>query len=885
MRNSLATGCLALSLFSIGFSLGGAEAIQLPQGQKLTPAGIQVDLPGLRPQVLALSPDGRLLVTSGKTAEVIVVDPVTGSLLQRVVLPAEKSAGAPATPSSHELNPDKDGQVSYTGLLFSQDGKRIYLSNVNGSIKVFNVEKNKVSPLRSFDLPPSGIKDREKDIPAGLALSADGKRLYVALNLSNRLLEMDALSGVALRTFDVGVAPYDIALKGAKAYVSNWGGRRPGSGDLTGPAGKGTRVRVDRVRHIANEGSVSVLDLASGKLVTEILVGLHPSAVALTPNKKLLVVANAGSDSLSVIDTRHDSLLSTESLRWHPGDFFGASPNALAFDPKGKTLYVCHGTQNAVAVLDFKPGSSKFRGLIPVGWYPGAVAVDKRRRSLYVANIKGIGNNPKDPRAAKEGHNSHQYFGTLNLVPVPDKKELEAQTLKVLENYRREVEEQALLPARSGQAPRALPERAGEPSLIKHVVYIIKENRTYDQVLGDLSEGNGDPSLCVFGEKVTPNQHKICREFALLDNAYCSGILSADGHQWADTAFATDYMEKSFAGFPRSYPDGMDDGDVDALAYSPAGFIWDKALAAGKSLRVYGEFSIVESGWVDPAKKGSPNFLDFFRDLGKSKPLTRASSRPAIESLRPYLCSSTVGWELKIPDQFRADQFIRELKGYEAQGGFPDLTIICLPNDHTAGTDPGFPTPAAQVADNDLAFGRILEALSKSRFWKDTCVFAIEDDPQSGWDHVSGYRTTAYVAGPHVRRHAVVKTPYDQCGMLRTMELILGLTPMNQMDATATPFREVFTDRPDLRPFHYLPSNVPLDQMNPQTAMISDPQLRRDAVASARLPLDQPDRCPEDLLNRILWRAQKGSKTPYPEWAISAQGDGSDPDDDDRALD
>ena len=426
----------------------------------------------------------------------------------------------------------------------------------------------------------------------------------------------------------------------------------------------------------------------------------------------------------------------------------------------------------------------------------------------------------------------------------------------------------AKLPPRPDQPPRPVPERVGEPSVFKHVIYIIKENRTYDQVLGDMEGGNGEPSLCTFGEEVTPNQHRLARDFVLLDNAYCSGVLSADGHQWTDTGIATDYMEKSFAGFPRSYTDGMEDKDVDALAYSPAGFIWDQALAHGKSLRIYGEFAGTEKCWADPTRKGEITFSDHWKDFADGAGEIRIWSRPMIESIRPYLCANTAGWDLNIPDVFRAREFIRELREYERAGDLPNLVIISLPNDHTSGTKPGSPTPAAQVADNDLAFGQIVEAISKSRFWKESCIFAIEDDAQSGWDHVSGYRTTAYVASHYTRRGAVVGTQYNQTSLLRTMELMLGLPPMNQFAATATPMGDCFAAAPDFSPFTALPGNIPLDQVNPDVREISDSLSRKDARASARLPLDKVDACPEDQFNRIRWRAMKGSRTPYPTWAV-----------------
>jgi len=848
----------------------GPQRYVTPIHQVLTPTGVQVDLPGMRPQALALSPDGRLLAVSGKTQDLVLIDPKTGEIKQRVALPSGELLD-PNDVSSHILKPDKSGQLSFTGLVFSPDGSRIYLSNVKGDIKVFGVgPQGEVTGLPPIALPAANAPWRKEEIPAGLAISRDGRRLYAALNLSNRLAEIDTTTGDVLRLWQVGFAPYDVVLAGNKAYVSNWGGRVPDKDSLTGPAGQGTRVRVDPVRHIASEGSVSVVPLAEESSVREIMVGLHSSGMAGSPNGRYVVVTNAGSDTLSVIDTRSDEVVETIWAKPKPSDLFGASPNALVFHPSGDTLYVANGTQNAIAVFRFRPDESKLLGLIPVGWFPGAIAYDRTNRRLVVANIKGVGltHSLRDSRVGE--HNSHQYRGTLSLVPVPKARELAALTRRVLENYRYPLLKEAAKPARSNQPPRPVPERVGEPSVFEHVVYIIKENRTYDQVLGDIPEGNGNPSLCIFGDEITPNQHKMVREFVLLDNTYCSGILSADGHQWSDTAFATDYMEKSFAGFPRSYPDGMEDSDVDALAYAPSGFIWDNAIAGGKSLRVYGEFAITEASWAISGKTGKPAFLDYYRDFVDQTHAINISSRPAIESLRPYLNMQTVGWDMDIPDVFRAAQFTKELHEYEISGQLPNLIIICLPNDHTSGTRAGAPTPAAQVADNDLAFGQIVEALSHSRFWPKTCIFAIEDDPQAGWDHVSGYRTTAYLISPYTKRNAVVSTQYNTTSILRTMELILGLPPMNQIDATATPMSDCFTDTPDLTPYVAVPTNVPLDQMNPNPKDVADATMRRNAIVSAKLPLEEVDRCPEDVLNRILWCAMKGPNVPYPQWAVIA---------------
>jgi YVTN family beta-propeller protein len=847
------------------------DRVFTPVNQIVEPAGRQLDLSGLRPQALALSPDGQILATSGKTHDLLIIDPAAWKIAQTVPLPPNPASSNDAgKESSHNLAPDDQSQLSYTGLVFSPDGSRLYLSDVQGSIKVFGVDaSHHVQGLRSILLAPANAPGRKAEIPSGLACSSDGRRLYVALNLGNGLAELDAATGQVLRQWPAGVAPFDVALAGRKIYVSNWGGRRPAdSGGVTGPAGRGTKVRVDSTRYIASEGSVTVVDTRAGKVTGEILAGKHASALAVAPDGKCVVVANAADDTLSVIDTKTDKVIETICARQDPGDLFGASPNALAFDASGKWLFVCNGSQNAVGVIEFKPGASRLRGLAPAGWYPGALAWDARRNALYVANIKGM------PEAdSRPTFNSHQYYGSLTLLSDPSGPSLPAWTRQALANIRYPLLRQAALPPRPDQPARPVPERVGEPSVFKHVVYIIKENRTYDQILGDVTNGNGNAQLCAFGQRITPNQHKLVHDFVLLDNTYCCGILSADGHQWADTAMATDYMERSFAGFPRSYPDGMEDTDVDALVYSPSGFIWDNCLAHDKTMRDYGEFTIARESWRDPARHEPIRFLDHYRDFISGAENIAIHADPSIESLRPYISTSYIGWNLNYPDVQRAAVFKDELKVYEVGGNYPNFVIVCLPNDHTSGTGHNSPTPAAQVADNDAALGRMVEALSHSAFWKETCIFVIEDDPQSGWDHVSGYRTTAYLISPYTKRGAVVSTQYNQTSLLRTMELMLGLPPMNQMDATANPMTDCFTSQPDFTPYAALTNNVPLDEMNPPPKKVSDRQLRKDAYVSSRLPLNKADQCPEDTLNRILWRAMKGAKEPYPEWAVPAHDD------------
>ncbi|MBI4976161.1 MAG: beta-propeller fold lactonase family protein [Spirochaetes bacterium] len=858
----------------------GANRIVLPVNQIITPIGKQVIIPKLRPQGLALSPDGQILVASGKTSELIVLDPASAEIRKRVKLPAEAASNdAPNPVSPLLLKPDDKGQLSYTGLIFSRAGKRIYFANVDGSIKVFKVEDGtNVVPWQSWALPPANAPRRKKEIPSGLAVSADDKRLYVCANLGNRLLEIDTESGSVLRQFDTGVAPFDVVLVKNTAWVSDWGGRRPSSNDLTGPIGRGTSAKVD-ARYIASEGAVTVVDLATGSS-KDIVTGLHTCAIAVSPDERYVIAANAGQDNISVIEVEDRELVSTIWAKPNPAELLGATPNALVFSPDGKTLWAANGTQNAVAVFSFESsnGTGELRGLLPSGWFPCALVMDKARGQLVVANIKGMQPDAKTvgksvPDTNAQGYNTHQYAGSLSFISLSATNELAVHSTTVWNNLRRERIVESLLPPRAGQKPMPVPERIGEPSTIKHVIYIIKENRTYDQVFGDIPRGNGHPGLCVFGERITPNQHKFVDEFVLLDNTYCCGLLSADGHQWSDTAFSSEYMERSFAGFPRSYPGGT---DADVLAFSSAGCIWDNVIKHRLSIRNYGEFMEPITKWKDAARKGTVTWTDCWNTWKGDDDSVRIASFPSVESLRPFSPTNTIGWNLKVPDQFRADFFLRELAAFEKSGDLPRFIILYLPNDHNNGTVPGMPTPAAYTADNDLAFGRVVEGLSRSRFWKDTAIFAIEDDPQSGWDHVSGYRTTAYVISPWARRHAVVSTQYNTTSLLRTMEQILGLPPMNQFDASAVPMRDCFTNVPDFTPFKAVSNNIPLNELNPDLKKIGDADLKRDAVASMQMNFEQVDRIPEMELNRIIWRAMRG-KEPYPVWA-STSGKGRDDD-------
>jgi len=442
---------------------------------------------------------------------------------------------------------------------------------------------------------------------------------------------------------------------------------------------------------------------------------------------------------------------------------------------------------------------------------------------------------------------------SVSVIPVPYRKNLKAYTDTVIAVNDLSRASQAREKPRPGIKPIPVPERIGEPSLFKHVVYIIKENRTYDQILGDMTQGNGDPALCTFGANVTPNTHKLCEEFMLLDNFHASGKCSADGHMWTDASIVTDYIEKNMRAWFRSYTHVL----YDALAYAPTGFLWDNASNHGKSVRIYGEASV-------PVVKNNLTWTDIYEKF-KNGQKVEFYNRTTIESVKAILSQTYPSYgNHDFTDTMRADALIRELKSYEAMPGdnLPELMIVALPNDHTAGLRSGYPTPRAMVADNDASLGRIVEAFSKSRFWENTVIFVMEDDSQNGWDHVSAYRTVAMVISPYSRIKKTISTYYTQPSMIRTIEQILGLPPMNIQDAISNPMFECFTLKPDKTAYTALPSNIPIAEMNPPITSLKGKALHY-AKKSMLPEFDGVDSGNDDLLNRILWFAEKGN-APYP---------------------
>jgi len=802
-------------------------SILVPSNQLLRPAGFQVYLPG-RPVDLVLTADGRFLLVKNK-ADLDLIRLSDRTVMQ--TLPFPKSG------------------ASFTGLCLSPDGQRIYITDAEDRICIAEFDKSRVMQWKDpVILPAPSIGGLP--VPGGLCLNEKGDKIFVTLSRNNSLAVID-LSKNSITEIPVGVAPYTVLQASPdKAYVTNLGGRQPQEGEPVYNT-SGSKVLVDPKTGIANNGTVSVVDLKGNVQSKSIEVGLHPGSMVLSPDRSKLYVACANSDVISIIDTESDEVIETISVHMQENIPFGSSPNDLAISPDGKYLFVANGTENALCVIETGT-KGKVLGYIPTGWYPGSVVLTKNGKNLCVANVKGAGS--RNQRTDRLGYNSHDHLGSVSIIPVPGRRELEKMTETVKLNNSWEEMLKELYPTAESRKKVPVPEVPSQTSVFKHVVYIIKENRTYDQVFGDMPQGNGDTSLVQFGREVTPNHHLLAETFVLLDNFYCSGVLSADGHQWTDEAIVTDYLEKSFGDFTRSYPY---DGD-DALAYASSGFIWDNVLNHGLTFRDYGEFV---NAVIEPARS---SFSDIYQDFLNGTNKIKIRAKANLEQLTPYLCPTYIGFPNSVSDQYRAAEFIKELKEFERNGNFPNFIIILLPNDHTSGTRPGMPTPQAAVADNDLALGKIVEAVSNSKFWKETCILVTEDDPQNGLDHVDGHRTVGMVISPYTRRGEVISTYYSQISMVRTIEDILGIPPMNQLDLTAESMVDCFTAKPDYTPYKSVMNNIPLDQLNPALVSLSGGQLYW-AQKSLEQDLDDIDRIDEDTFNRIIWHSIKGYDRPYPE--------------------
>jgi YVTN family beta-propeller protein len=790
----------------------------LPTNQLLRPWGEQAVIPG-RPVELAFDSRKRLLAVLNWRS-VLLLD---GSAGTRVAEIATRS-------------------TSYTGLAFSPDDRELWASETarNGPDSVA------IIPISESGLPGAleRIPLNGHPLPAGIAFSADTRLAYVAFSRNNSLAVIDRVSRKIIREVNTGIAPFSVAVSRqyGKIYVSNRGGRRPGPADTTAPS-SGSAVVTDARTGAATTGTVSIID-AETFVATEVPVGLAPSAVALSPDETQLVSANAHGDSISVLDTRTHKRNDVE-IPSYPDAAIGAQPVAAVFSEDGRTLYVACGGTNAIAVLRPSGGSWKVSGAVPTGWFPSAIAL-ARDGSLRVLNIKGVGNTD----TGKGAFNSRVYEGSLLRLPAPAAPQVAAGTREVA------AANSPVFEAGGDVNPASLG--------IQHVILIVKENRTYDQVYGDLPKGNGDAKLCIYGRDVTPNHHALAEKYVLLDNFYTGGAISFDGHQWLMQGFVSDYVERAFAASPRGYAWNM----ADALVVPPTGFFWQGGSRPLK-VRIYGEFQLparwdpVTQSIEDINESELLSWTEYWNLYKQGKWQSAVGSRSGVPALQAISSMRFPNSSTSIPDQIRAEEYLREFAEREKSGDLPNLSVITLNNDHTNGTRPGSPVPKAMVADNDLALGRIVEAVSKSRFWPRCLILVVEDDAQDGLDHVDGHRTVALAIGPHVRRNAVDSTHYNHSSMIRTIQDVFRIPPRTRAFKSARAMASVFTAAADTTPYRSLIPKQPLDQMNPPLQALKGRQLWA-AKQSAAMNWTEPDDVPQDILNRILWWDAKGYGAAYP---------------------
>ena len=767
-----------------------ATRVLLPNGWSLSPAGSSSLPLGDLPLNMQLAPGGRLLAitNNGQSRQSIqLVDVATRQVLD-----------------------DQAIGKSWYGLAWGPGATRLYASGGNDNVVLaYPVAGSRLGRADTIRL---GRPWPHKIGPTGLAVDAAGRRLYVATKEDSSLYVIDLQTKQTVSRLALGHEAYAclLAPDGRTLYVSLWGG-----------------------------DELLAYDVATGKIRARLATQSHPNELIQSGNGRYLFVANANDNSVSVVDARAWRVLETISTSLYPTRLTGSTPNGLALSADEKTLYIANADNNCLAVFDVsRPGHSAARGFIPTGWYPTCVRTTKKE--ILVANGKGFSSlpNPGGPQPARKRDSSGyqtgtsaadgpvQYIGglfkgTLSFIAPPTALQLAAYTQQVYANtpFTPELAAQA-----AGEAGNPVPRRAGEASPIKHIFYIIKENRTYDQVLGDMQEGNGDSTLCLFGERVTPNHHALAREFVLLDNFYVNAEVSADGHNWSTAAYATDYVEKTW---PTSY--GGRGGTYDyegtrLVAYPRDGFIWDYCQRAGLSYRSYGEFA--EDG------------------------------KTPLKALRGHICLRSPGFDMDVRDTERERIWAADFDSLLALGQVPQFSTIRLSNDHTSGQQLGKIAPRAAVADNDLALGRLVAHLAASPLWAESVVFVVEDDAQNGPDHVDAHRSPAFLIGPHVRRNFVDHSLYTTAGILRTMELILGLPPMSQYDAAARPLFGCFQAAPTLAPYRARPAEISLEQRN--TAF------NRSAERSARFNLAREDAAPDLDLNEVVWKSVKGENSQMP---------------------
>ncbi len=776
----------------------------LPNGWTLQPAGQQVPLADLPLNILPLADNRHVLAsTSGyNTHELTLIDLAGLKVVSR-----------------------QEVQQSWFGLAMAEGEGRIWWSG-GGADVLHTFELKDLRLTRTSGAEPARQRVRgaaPQHFRGGIALDSGRKVLYSLDVDGGTIAALEPSSQTLIRSAPAGTRPYDVAIarNGLQLFISDWAGR-----------------------------AVRVLDPGDLRTVARIAVGEHPNQIAVHPLDDRIFVACASSDCVSVVDTRRGIVTETIHTALFPKAPEGSTPDALAVAPDGKTLYVANADNNCVAVIDIAAaGRSQVKGFIPTGWYPTAVAVTPDGKNLLVGVGKGnqtranpINRPNLDAKQADGATDGPQprlfpYIGTtlsgaLSIVPIPDDKALARYTETVYRNcpYSDKLLTDAPYPERT-----AIPVKIGDPSPIKHVLYIIKENRTYDQVFGDLPRGNGDPALVMFGRDVSPNHHKLAEEFVLLDNLYCNGHVSADGHPWSTMAYNTDYIARNWA-LTYSSRAGIHDDDEGDLANAPSGYLWDACARAGLSYRSYGEYG-----------------------RRVSEPDGSLRVEGAVPGLVGHMCpvygiAKTRGGRARDTDN--AETFIREFREFEAKGELPRFMVMSLGEDHTTGTRPGTFTPRACVASNDLALGRIVEAVTHSKSWPETAIFVIEDDAQNGPDHVDAHRTVGLVISPYTKRKHLDSTQYSTVSMIRTIELILGLAPLSQFDAAARPMFASFNEKADLTPYVVEAPRIDLNEVNAPTAYGADRSLKMD--------FDEYDRIDDFELNEILWRSIKGKDAPVP---------------------
>ncbi len=861
-------------------------SIVVGSGQIITPAGIQVDL-GMQNRAKAVAVNPRpnshtaAVLTMGAAAPVEVFDTKTGLVLQTYL-------------------PFKDKTGSYGGIAYSADGNSLMLSQDSSYVTVAKVAKNGLltdsahvsvppntsfikcfpnSPIGDYGVPCGTLYTPTTSYPGGVAFSAKGKTAYALLNNNNTLATIDLTTKLpsVLNEVRVGNAPNSILLDRNIAYVSNEGGRAAKETDFQ-VLSAGTPIVADKVDGFAVTGTVSAVDLNNHKVVATIPTGTHPTGMAMFG--PYLLVSNTYDDTISVIDTQISRVVRTIDLRLPlvtpgQGPAYGAAPNAMAVDAHHGIAYVALYNANAIAVVDLSGGTHKpVLGLIPVGFAPGSVVIDEATNQLVVANDKGTGT--RGTLGTAEGltsYNSHQDTGTVSLIPLKGlSSRLEDYTEQVRHNNHWDLQANIDSAGNADQAatPVAIPAHIGEPSLIKHVFLIIRENRTYDQVLGDVAAGNGDPSLAIFGGKDTPNAHALVQRFPLLDNFYDPARQSADGHQWITEAMAPYADDIQSPDWVRSYPGG---NAGDSLAYLKKGFLWSEAVAAHLPVKLYGEYSENET-FTTPL--GHPTWSQFYDDTkafeSGAEPTLKYQNAVGVSSSVPSVSNLLVKnfpqFDVNIPDQFRVDIWLQDFNKDLANGNVPALSILWVMDDHTGGP----PSVHAEQADNDLAVGRIIDTISHSSVWNSSAIFMEEDDAQDGVDHVDGHRSPGFVVSPYAVQYGKTDhTIYTQVNMTRTIEQILGLPPLNQFDLVASPMRTDFTDKPDFTPYSHLPNQVPLDMGVKTTAAAN--QLPANSLGAVWMKAkskmfagktNKPDLVDPYVLNHLDWYEATEWKRAYP---------------------